>query len=138
MRITTLTPDHLDAAVHVLARAFVTNPLHVAVFGPGALEANEAFFRVGFSAMTGDKRLVLDDGRIVGVAHWVDAPGCQFSPVQKIANAVPLLRGCGLRSMAKILPWLSAWSRRDPASRTRTLVRSVSIPTYRDVASGGC
>jgi hypothetical protein len=79
MTITSLSPDQTDEAVRVLARAFVTNPLHVVVFGRDAVSSNEAFFRIGLSAMTGEKRVVVDDGRGLAVMHWVDSPNCQFS-----------------------------------------------------------
>jgi hypothetical protein len=35
-----LPPDREDEAARVLARAFVTNPLHVSVFGPNQIAAN--------------------------------------------------------------------------------------------------
>jgi ribosomal protein S18 acetylase RimI-like enzyme len=114
MRSMRLSSDQMEAAVRVLARAFVTNPLHLVVFGQDALHANEVFFRIGLRTMTGEKRVVVDGEQVLGVAHWVDSLNCQFTSIQKLANSVALLRGCGLRSALKIGNWLSAWSQHDP------------------------
>jgi hypothetical protein len=51
MTIMRLSADRTEEAVGVGARAFVANPLHVVVFGRDAVSANEAFFRIGLSAM---------------------------------------------------------------------------------------
>lgn len=53
-------------AARMLARAFVTNPLHVAAFGAGELAKNEAFFRVGLSVMKGPTLVALDGSGILG------------------------------------------------------------------------
>ncbi len=111
---TILSSEHSDGAVKVLARAFVTNPLHVVVFGRDAVQANEAFFRIGLRTMAGEKRVVVDGGRVVGVVHWVESPNCRFTSTQKLANSVALLRGCGVRSALKIANWLSVWAKHDP------------------------
>ena len=36
-----------NPAVSVLGDAFVTDPLHVAAFGPRRLDQNQLFFRIG-------------------------------------------------------------------------------------------
>ena len=112
-----LSAERRHEAVGVLARAFVTNPLHVAVFGPGAVTANEAFFHVGLGAMRGETHVAVDSSRIAGVVHWVDSPMCQFSAWQKLRHLPAMLRGFGLRSTVMVAAWLSAWETHDPTER---------------------
>jgi predicted N-acetyltransferase YhbS len=109
-----LVPAMLPEAARVLARAFVTNPLHLAAFGRDVLRRNEIFFLTGLSAMKGTKLVAVDGGRIVGVIHWVDAPGCQYSGGEKIRMMPGLLTGLGARCALRILSWLSVWSADDP------------------------
>ena len=71
-------------ASRALARAFVTNPLHIAAFGPGQLGKNEAFFRIGLAVMKGPKLVALDGSHILGLIHWVRSPDCQFSGLEKL------------------------------------------------------
>ena len=69
-------------AAKVLARAFVTNPLHVAAFGVGAISKNEAFFSIGLSAMQGTKCAAVLDSQIVGVLHWANPLPARFQDRQ--------------------------------------------------------
>src|SRR5262245_14323261 len=115
--ITALSPTQHGEAARMLARAFVTNPLHVAVFGAARLDANEAFFRIGFSVMKGQKHVAMDGTRILGVIHWVDSPHCQFSSSEKIRQAPAMIRGFGVGSAMRVGRWLSAWSQRDPVEQ---------------------
>jgi GNAT superfamily N-acetyltransferase len=111
-----LIPAMLPEAAQVLARAFVTNPLHVAAFGPDILRRNEQFFLTGLSVMKGTKLVAVDGDRIVGVIHWVEAPGCQFSGGEKLRMMPQLLTGLGARCAVKLLSWLSTWSADDPTA----------------------
>ena len=114
IEIVPMQPAMLDDASRVLARAFVTNPLHVAVFGPDATAKNLAFFRIGLSLMRGSKFVATDSSRIIGVVHWVDSFGCQFSGAEKIRMTPALVRAFGFRSARRLGSWLSVWSRNDP------------------------
>jgi ribosomal protein S18 acetylase RimI-like enzyme len=114
MSVLRLSEKRTDEAIGVLARAFVTNPLHVAVFGAGSVAANEAFFRIGLRAMRGEKLVAADDRRIVGVVHWVDSPTCQFSRWQKLRHMPGMIRELGVWSALKVAAWLSAWAKHDP------------------------
>jgi ribosomal protein S18 acetylase RimI-like enzyme len=113
--ILTLTPERRDEAIRLLASAFVTNPLHVAVFGKDRLSANEAFFRIGLSVMKGPKLVAVDGTRIVGVIHWVVSPDCQFSATEKLRLIPAMVQGFGMRSAIRVGGWLSVWSKWDPA-----------------------
>jgi len=115
IRIEALRPEMASEASRVLARAFVTNPVHVVAFGPGQLSRNEAFFRTGLAAMKGPKVVALEGSRIVGVLHSVDSPDCQFSGPEKLRMTPAMIGGFGLRSALRVSSWLSAWSKHDPA-----------------------
>lgn len=60
LNITQLASEQVEPGARLLGRAFVTNPLHMAVFGAGNLAANEAFFRVGLAAMKGPKLMATE------------------------------------------------------------------------------
>jgi ribosomal protein S18 acetylase RimI-like enzyme len=107
-------PEMTDDTVDVLARAFVTNPLNIAVFGVGQVSANQAFFRGGLRVMRGRKLVALDGGRIIGFIHWVTSPRCQFSIVEKLAMLPRMIQEFGLQRSLRISSWLATWSRHDP------------------------
>lgn len=67
IRIETFNADMTADAARMLARAFVTNPLHVAAFGADELARNDAFFRVGLKVMKGPRLVALDGSRILGL-----------------------------------------------------------------------
>jgi len=106
-----MTPE----ASRIMARAFVTNPLHVVAFGAGQLSKNEAFFRTGLAAMKGLRLVALEDSRILGLIHSVDSPDCQFSGAEKLRMTPAMMTGFGLRSTLRVGSWLSAWSKHDPS-----------------------
>ena len=114
IRVEQLTPRMKDDAARVLARAFVTNPLHVAVFGEDRLARNEAFFQTALERMKGRMLVALDGEQLVGLVHWVHSPACQFSLVEKLRMAPALIARFGAPSAMRVSSWLAAWSRRDP------------------------
>ena len=114
IRVEQLTPRMKDDAARVLARAFVTNPLHVAVFGEDRLARNEAFFQTALERMKGRMLVALDGEQLVGLVHWVHSPACQFSLVEKLRMAPTLIARFGAPSAMRVSSWLAAWSRRDP------------------------
>lgn len=114
IKIVPLPTEQTETAIGVLARAFVTNPLHIAAFGPSRIDSNEAFFRVGLAAMKGEKLVAVDGPRMLGVAHWVDSSNCQYSASEKLRMMPRMLRGLGLGSAIKVISWVSTWARHDP------------------------
>ena len=54
------------------------------------------------------------DGEIAGVIHWVEAPACQFSALERLRMSPSLVRGVGLRSALRIVSWTGTWARHDP------------------------
>jgi len=103
----------LDETVMVLARAFVSNPVHVAAFGRERLDRNVAFFRIALDAMRGTKLTVVNGDRICGFVHWIDAPGCRVAALAKLAILPRMLAGVGPGAARRVLSWLSAWERHD-------------------------
>lgn len=110
-----MTPAHLPDVCDLLARAFVSNPLHVAVFGAGALERNREFFRVGIPATRGHKIVAVQDDRVVGFTNWTASAKCQFTIAEKIQLMPPLMRAVGPRVALRVSGWLSVWAAHDPA-----------------------
>lgn len=109
-----LNPADTREAVRALARAFVTNPLHVAAFGAGKLARNEAFFRLGLAAMRGPKLTAMEGSRVLGFVHWVRAPGCRHTGGQKLAMMPGLVSGLGLGAALRVRKWFEAWERIHP------------------------
>jgi len=114
IQIGALEPEQVLEASRMLARAFVTNPLHVAAFGPSRLNKNEAFFRAGLAVMKGPKFVATDGSQPLGLVHWVHSSQCQFSGLEKLHMMPAMIGGFGLGSALKVGLWLSAWSRHDP------------------------
>jgi ribosomal protein S18 acetylase RimI-like enzyme len=110
-----LRSEHSDSAARALARAFITNPLHIAAFGTPNFASNEAFFRAALAVMRGTKLVAVDGSRILGVIHWVRSPNCQFSGAEKLRMAPAMMKGLGLLSRVKVGSWMAAWSKYDPA-----------------------
>jgi len=114
IRIEPFRPDMTAEASRALARAFVTNPLHVAAFGPDRLSRNEAFFRTGLAAMKGPKLVALEGSQILGLIHSVRSPDCQFSTAEQLRMTPAMMTGFGIRSALRVGSWLSAWAKHDP------------------------
>src|SRR5262245_66531311 len=98
VRLVPFQPIMLAEASDMLARAFMTNPLHVAVFGRDALDKNREFFRVGLSVMKGAKLVAMEKSRLVGLVHWVASPRCQLSTIEKLRMMPTMISGFGFGS----------------------------------------
>ncbi len=114
IRLGPFAPTLQDETARMLARAFVTNPLHVEAFGVGALTRNEAFFRTALGVMKGPRHVAYDEDRLSGFVHWVHSSGCQHSVAEKARLLPAMVSGLGLRSSLRLVRWLSAWSNLDP------------------------
>jgi ribosomal protein S18 acetylase RimI-like enzyme len=99
----------------MLAHAFVSNPLHIAAFGKGNVARNEAFFRAALRVMKGSKYVAREADRLIGFAHWVTAPMCQFSPSEKHRLFPAMVGGLGVGAAWRVTRWLADWSRHDPS-----------------------
>ena len=115
VQIVTLPSDRVAEAALMMARAFATNPLHLAAFGSSPLEKNDAFFRAGLAVMKGPTLVAIDGPRILGLVHWVRSPLCQLSGMEKLQIMPVMIGAFGIVSALKVGSWLSAWSAHDPA-----------------------
>ena len=106
----------LDETAAALARAFVANPLHVAAFGPGRLDRNRAFFRIGLGLMGGTKLVLFDDVHVRGFVHWIDAPSCRTAPWSKLVTLPRLAAAVGPGAAWRVVTWLTEWERHDPSA----------------------
>jgi GNAT superfamily N-acetyltransferase len=109
-----LATNQKNEAVQLLARAFVTNPLHIAIFGADRLDRNEAFFHRVFAVMKGQQFAAVDGSRILGIIHWIDSTRCQVPFIDKLWMAPSMFRELGLRSTIRVVRWVSIWSKYDP------------------------
>jgi hypothetical protein len=77
-----------EAAVELLAQAYLTNPLHLAAFGGlGAteLELNRVFFGEGIRSIFGEGfTAARADGQLVGLMRMVRSPAC--NPARAVAR----------------------------------------------------
>ncbi len=81
--VTPYSPSQFDSAVDVLASAFVTNPLHLAVFGEQEHDQNCLFFKIGLKHFfTSQAFVVLKDGQVQGYMHFKSSPSCLPPPEQ--------------------------------------------------------
>jgi ribosomal protein S18 acetylase RimI-like enzyme len=114
IRVVALRSELAPAAARMLARAFVTNPLHVAAFGASRLDRNDAFFRAGLAVMKGPTLVATDGAQPLGLVHWARSPQCQLSVLEKLQIMPVMVGAFGLVSAVKVGSWLSAWSTHDP------------------------
>jgi ribosomal protein S18 acetylase RimI-like enzyme len=108
------SPGDLEPTVAILASAFVTSPLHVAVFGPDRLEQNRLFFRIGLRHMFSGRAFVaLVNGEIRGYIHFNRSPYCLPAPEEIPRTVANLLSPLG-EAKARIIEWFARWCRLDP------------------------
>ena len=106
--------DRLDDCVSVLADAFVTNPLHLAAFGPGRMDQNRLFFRIGLRQMfIGQAFIALVDGAVGGYVHFNASPDCLPAPLTIPHAAATMLKPLG-EAIPKVIKWFSRWCHLDP------------------------
>jgi hypothetical protein len=106
IRLEPFEPEMATEATRMLARAFVTNPLHVAAFGPDQLARNEGFFRIALAVMKGPKFVALGGQKILGLIHWIHSPECQISDFDILRMTPALICGLGIRSALRVSEWL--------------------------------
>jgi len=101
----------------LLADAYVTNPINVAVFGGSGekeRELNRALFEVSLRRVfSGQKFIAHSGGQVVGFVHFVHFPRCRPTPQQVGAVMPSLVQAVG-DAVPRIAHWLGAWGERDP------------------------
>ena len=107
--------DWVDDCVTTLANAFVTNPLHQCAFGPGRMDQNRLFFRIGLRHMfTGQSFIALMDGELGGYVHFNAWPNCLPAPEEIPTAIATLLTPLG-EAVPQVIRWFTRWSHFDPA-----------------------
>ena len=106
--------DRLDTTVSILANAFVSNPLHISVFGTERIDQNRLFFRIGLRHMfTGRAFVALEDGQVRGYIHFNPSPYCLPAPEEIPLAATTLLKPLG-RAIPQLIKWFARWCHLDP------------------------
>jgi ribosomal protein S18 acetylase RimI-like enzyme len=105
---------HLESTVAVLAAAFVSNPLHMAAFGPQRLDQNRTFFRIGLRHMfIGKSFVALVDDAVCAYVHFKPSPICLPSPDEIPLVATTLLKPLG-DAIPRVVEWFARWCHLDP------------------------
>jgi len=118
MTVETYRDSQHDEVADLLARAYLTSPLHIAVFGgsgPEQLRQHQLLFSMSLPAMhPGTKLVAILDGTIVGFAHWVGYPQCRPSPDAVATFAPRLVAELGDEVAPRLITWLRTWGENDP------------------------
>jgi GNAT superfamily N-acetyltransferase len=104
----------LDAVISLLSEAFVTNPLHVAAFGPQRIDQNRLFFRIGLRHMfAGQGFVALVDGQVRGYIHFNASPYCLPAPEEIPTAVATVLKPLG-EAIPNVINWFARWCHLDP------------------------
>ena len=104
----------VDDCVTMLANAFAMNPLHQCAFGPGRMDQNRLFFRIGLRHMfTGQSFVALIDGAPCGYVHFNAWPNCLPAPEEIPTAIATLLTPLG-EAVPQLIRWFARWSHVDP------------------------
>lgn len=114
--------DHLgdserEAAARLLADAFLTSPMHVAVFEAADAEARrrqQAMFHVMLRYMGHAFYVARVGGHLAGVAGYRDSSSCQTSLLDQLRLAPSMAWALG-RTLPRLMRWLGDWGERDPS-----------------------
>jgi GNAT superfamily N-acetyltransferase len=104
----------LDAVLSLLSEAFVTNPLHVAAFGPQRIDQNRLFFRIGLRHMfAGHAFVARVSGQVRGYVHFNASPHCLPAPEEIPTVAATVLKPLGA-AIPNVINWFARWCHLDP------------------------
>ncbi|HEX5817479.1 MAG TPA: GNAT family N-acetyltransferase [Gemmatimonadales bacterium] len=133
-----LIADRIDETADMLARAYLTNPLHVATFGEDGESRNRSFFRRLLRTLRGPTLIAFDGNRIVGAIHWSRSTDCQVRTSEKLLLAPFMLRAFGLAASVRLASWFGLWARHDPANVPHLHLGPVGVdPDSRGIRIGG-
>jgi GNAT superfamily N-acetyltransferase len=113
-----LTAEHIDAAVGVLTRGMLDNPIHVAVFGDDPGHRARALGRLfaGQMPLQSEPLEAVRDGVTVGVCGLAPPGECIGDLVRALDGNLPALSE-DAGEQARIAIWLGDWGGRDPVDR---------------------
>jgi GNAT superfamily N-acetyltransferase len=104
----------LEDCVGMLSDAFVTNPLHLSAFGPGRMDQNRLFFRIGLRHMfIGRSVVAFDGGHLCGYMHFNPWPNCLPAPEEIPTAIATLLTPLG-EAIPQVIRWFSRWCHLHP------------------------
>ncbi len=107
-----MRPEEIPAVSAMMGKAYATNPINIAVFGPNP-RRSEGFMRVALERLPGQAFVAKDDGQIVGGMKMVEWPDCQLPPSKMLPILPAMLKILGWR-ITKVLKWMPAWAKLDP------------------------
>ncbi|WP_417617301.1 GNAT family N-acetyltransferase [Oceanisphaera sp.] len=115
-----LSAQDLSAAARLCALAMCDNPLHIKVFGPGAVKRQRRLTRLftgllPYIARKGELMGAYADGQLVGVLGRLRPGLCQPSWRDVLTLTPALLSSNSPLGLIKTLRWLASWARLDPA-----------------------
>jgi len=109
---------HYEDAVRVLTEAYLTNPIHIAVYGgtgPEHLRHERRLWSHILPEICSGKKLVaIQDKKVVGFVHWRTYPKCRSSGEKASVFMSKILAGLPDDTVSRLLFWLKAWQERDP------------------------
>ncbi len=108
------TESKIPEAVELLGKAYVNNPLHLAVFGKNNVRSNTLFMGMGFKNMVGRTFTAESGGKIVGVIRITKHPLLESAQTPR-APLTPEFLGISESALAKIPEWFAAWEKVHPA-----------------------
>jgi hypothetical protein len=119
-----LHPGERAAAVGVLARGMLENPINVAAYGDHPERRRRALERMFATLFRvfGDQRplCALDGEVLVAVAGIAPAGTCQATALQQL-RFLPSMIAVGPGAASRVRKWLTAWGSATPISAIRTL-----------------
>jgi ribosomal protein S18 acetylase RimI-like enzyme len=133
-----LIPARVDDTADMLARAFVTNPLHEATFGHAAVERNRSFFRRLLRVLRGPTVIAFDGDRIVGAVHWSRSDECRMHASDKLSLVPFMLRAFGVTASVRLAAWFGLWARHDEATSVHLHLGPIGVdPGSQGLRIGG-
>jgi GNAT superfamily N-acetyltransferase len=96
----------------VLAKAYVTTPMHIAIFGEN-LRRNEVVMKSPLTSTDWQWYVVKEEGQIVGAMGMVEWPKCQASPLKMLPVLPTLVKGLG-SSLLRLMERQRMWAKQDP------------------------
>ncbi len=107
-----MRPEEIPAVSALMAKAYYTTPLPIAVLGTN-LRIYEEFMRFNLERLPGQTFVAKDDGQIVGGMKMVEWPDCQLPP-EKMQPMLPQMKKILKGRFFKVMEWMPAWAKLDP------------------------
>jgi ribosomal protein S18 acetylase RimI-like enzyme len=107
---------HRESVLDVLAEAYATTPISVALVGGTSDQQRRQvriLFDLRFPTMSGEKLVAVHRGRVVGFAHWLPHPASDASPMQLPSGAESLLATLSEGVLPRLAALVREWRRHD-------------------------